>query len=306
MSFIDSIKHILGISTTDEPDNSAGYQQPEQRDSYTAPVPELADTATDEPITVSEEVMHQIFSKVVEVTNAALPSYLSGSVDPAKQKKFLYDSLDSSVKDYLRELDRKSQEKCMSLWKSERDELRKQMETLKQRAADLETRRTEINEQRLSSDRQRRALSERVHDLESKVMGLEAEKEQYEIEHRGLINKAKVASVYESDMESMREELEKLRKQTSEKSIKEEIEKLNSEIESLRNENSRLNNTCEAAKVKSEMSDAMLSELQKRASESQQVAKDSDKRIEQLQDELANKDAKIADLEKEVSDRDAA
>lgn len=123
------------------------------------------------PITVSEEVMHQIFSKVVEVTNAALPSYLSGSVDPAKQKKFLYDSLDSSVKDYLRELDRKSQEKCMSLWKSERDELRKQMETLKQRAADLETRRTEINEQRLSSDRQRRALSERVHDLESKVMG---------------------------------------------------------------------------------------------------------------------------------------
>ncbi len=65
----------------------------------------------------------------------------------------------------------------------------------------------------LSAERQKRALSERVHDLESKVLKLEADCEQYDLEKKSLMNKLKVASVKEDDIEAMRNENQDLRLQ---------------------------------------------------------------------------------------------
>lgn len=304
MSFLEKLKNAFGIGVYDEPGDDMPEEMLVPADiTVNDTAPNLADADT--TIEVSHEMMLKIFEKVVEVTNSAIPSYFKQSVDSDRQKKFLYDALDTSVKDYLKALDEKSQAKCMAVWQKERDELRSQMESLKQRAADLETKRMEMNEQKLSGDRQRRALSERVHDLESKVMQLEAEKEQYEIENRGLINKAKVASVYEADNEAMKQELDMLRKTASTEKVREEIDKLTKEINYLKSENAKLTESCEAAKVKDEMSESMLNSLQKRASESQQNAKDLDKKIECLEDDLAVKNAQIDDLMKQINEKDA-
>lgn len=304
MSFFKKLQNALGFGGDNETDDN----MPDVEVSATTitvnnATPDLADADT--TIEVSQDMMLKIFERVVEVTNTAIPDYFKQSVDAERQRKYLFDALDASVKDYLAALDEKSQAKCMAVWQKERDELRTQMENLKQRAADLETKRSEMNEQKLSSDRQRRALSERVHDLEAKVMKLEAEKEQFEIENRGLINKAKVASVFEADNEAMKQELDTLRKSASGEKVREEIDKLNQEINYLKAENAKLTESCEAAKVKDEMSESMLNNLQKRASESQQNVKDLDKKIEQLEDDLAVKDAQIADLMNQINEKNA-
>lgn len=304
MSFFRKLQNALGFGGDEEIDDGL----PEMPDTSESPVirdtmPDLADADT--TIEVSHDMMIRIFDKVVEVTNTAIPDYFKHSVDTERQKKFLFEALDSSVKEYLKALDEKSQAKCMAVWQKERDDLRSQMENLKQRAADLEAKRSEMNEQKLSSDRQRRALSDRVHDLEAAVMKLEAEKEQFEIENRGLINKAKVASVYEADIDSMRQELETLRRTASGEKAKEEMDKMNQEINYLKAENTKLSEACEAAKVKDEMSESMLNSLQKRASESQQNAKDLEKKIEQLEDDIALKEAQIADLMNQINEKNA-
>ncbi len=301
MSFLKKIKNALGIGTYEESDPLV--TTPENEILVNEAAPNLADADT--VIEVSPEIMKKIFEKVVEVTNTAIPAYFKQSVDTERQKKYLYDALDASVKEYLVALDEKSQAKCMAVWQKERDELRTQMETLKQRAADLESQRSEMNEQKLSGDRQRRALSERAHDLEVKVMQLEAEKEQYEIENRGLINKAKVASVYESDMEAMKQELDMLRKTASTEKVRDEIDKLNQEINYLKAENTKLTESCQAAKVKDEMSESMLNNLQKRASESQHNVKELEKKIEELEKEEQVKKAQIDDLTKQLDEKNA-
>lgn len=402
MSFLKKIKSALGLSSEQEYDDP-----PLVIEKMPTEPPKIE---TDEPLEVHEDIMINIFDKVVEVTNESLPGYLSESVNAEKQKKYLFDALDQSVKQYLADLDAKSQAKCMALWQSERDELNLQMQTLKQRAADLEARRNEVNEQKLSSENQRRALTERVKVLEAKVLSLEAEKEQYEIENRGLINKVKVVQVYESDMEAMRLELEQLRAAVSPEAAAEEVGKLQSEIAALQeeitrlrngstesqnendrlrgnidglntengnlqskiaglqteikglqnnngkltneiaalqneidgmqNDNSKLTNeitglqneitglkdnngklrneiaglrhhnvtlteSCEAAKVKSGMSDAMIKDLQKRTSELVQTVKEAEQTHAELSDELAVKDAKIADLHQIIEEKDA-
>ncbi len=347
MSFIKKIKTALGIGSDVEIDDNPPL---EIANLPTAP-PQID---TDQPIEVSEEMMMKIFDKVVEVTNSSLPGYLASSVNADKQKKFLYDALDQSVKQYLAELDAKSQAKCMALWQNDRDELNRQMESLKQRAADLEVKRNEVNEQKLSSENQRRALTERVRVLEETVLKLEAEKEQYEIENRGLINKAKVAQVYETDMENMRQEIEMLRASVSPEAASEEIEKLQNEISRQQTEITRLGNeiesleqvnddlketndnlteengnlaqanedlaqenknlaeandnmkeSCEAAKIKTGMSDVMLKDLQKRTAELVQTVKEAEQTTADLTDELAVKEAKIADLTQIIEEKEA-
>lgn len=306
MSFFDKIKSVFGLETYEDELIQDGIapeevSQPQQFDYNNKP--SVADPAM--PLTASPEVVAKIFDKVVEITNSAIPAYFANSVNAERQKKYLYDALDQSIKDYLTSLEVEAQKKCKALWQKERDELKIEMNNLKQRTREVESKRSELNEQKLSADRQRRALSERVHDLESKVIQLEAEKEQYEIENRSLINKAKVANVFEADNETLRKELEQLKKQMSGEIADDENNRLKDEVTHLREQITQLNDAVEAAKVKDEMGNAMVNDLQKRASDSQQTAKDLNAKVEQLTQEISLRDAQIADLKKEVADRDA-
>ncbi len=312
MSFKSKLKSWFGYGNDQEYDDNP----PEEIAQLPSTAPHID---PEEPIEVPEEMMMKIFDKVVEVTNASLPGYLSSSVNAEKQKKYLYDSLDQSVKKYLAELDSRAQAKCMALWQNDRDELNRQMETLKQRAVELEAKRNEVNEQKLSSENQRRALTDRVRVLEETVMKLEAEKEQYEIENRGLINKAKVVQVYETDMESMRQELEMLRASVSPEAESAEVEKLQGEIgqlheniaklekdiTSLQEDNSKLQESIDASKMKTGMSDVMINDLQKRTAELQQTVRDSEKNKAELNEIVAVKDARIADLNLIIEEREA-
>lgn len=158
------------------------------------------------PVEVDPAQVHAIFQRVIEVFNNTLPEFLSRSVDPEKQRKYLYDCLDNSMKNYLAELQQRAADYCAAQWQAERDRLKDESDQLRKRADELEAKKSALADKQLSTDRQKRALSERVRDLEDQIVKLEAEKEQLDIENKCMINKAKAASVLEEEIEGLRQE----------------------------------------------------------------------------------------------------
>lgn len=205
MSFFGKLASIFGMGAIDEEleDSPSAVVSPAQQKAENAqPKP-----AHERPLAVDKEQADAIFEKVVEMFNASLPGFLAKSVDPEKEKKCLYDALDASMREYLESLRGLADENAKAAWQAEHDRLLAESEALKKKASDLEGAKSDIKDKQLSAERQRRALSERVRDLEEQVLKLEAEKEQYEIENKCMVNKAKASAVLEAEIEDLRAQM---------------------------------------------------------------------------------------------------
>jgi len=146
-----------------------------------------------------DDVREAIFTRVLDVFNGALPDFLARSVDPDAQRRLLYESLDQGLKDYLARIGADADSRCEARWSAEQASLRGEMEELKRKAEHVEHERAELRERQLSADRQKRALSDRLKDLENQVGRLEAEREQFDLENKSLMNKLKVVAVQHPD-----------------------------------------------------------------------------------------------------------
>ncbi len=242
-----------------------------QADEAALPVPTVEPSG---PVEIDPAQVDAIFQRVVEVFNNALPDFLAKSVDPEKQRKYLYDSLDNSMRNYLADVQQRASDYCATQWQTERDRLKDEAAQLRRHADELEAKKSAMTDKQLSTDRQKRALSERVRDLEEQVVKLEAEKEQLDIENKCMINKAKAASVFEA------------------------------EIEELRQENVRLNAARQAMDVRSDINDAMGSEFKRQAAEATAEIKALKEKLKSFEDNLAGKEARIADLSHETQIKD--
>lgn len=276
------------------------------------------DLEIDAGLQLDDARISEIFQKVIDVFNDSLPGFLKASVDSDKQKKYLYESLSSSLKSYLSDIEEEARSHGMAILNDEREEQNKQIEKLKLRAAELEKKRNELNDLHLSDGRQKRALSERVRDLEKQVIELEAEREQLNIENKSLVNRIKVTNVLESDIENMREELDKLRSNQQLDKLEEEISTLNAdnaalkdkianlidEINNLEDVIKKKDEALETVKVKDEMGGAMLNDLQKLASEANKKLKEAENRISDLTDENSRKDEQLDTLKKQIAEKE--
>lgn len=157
-----------------------------------------------------DEVTARIFEHVIAVFNESLPDFLQKSVDPERERKMLYEALSDDIKAHLKRLEGSVNDRINESWRSEREKMQAEVKTLTQNAKDIEAKRNELKTQQLSSERQKRAMNERIHDLERRLLASEAEKEQIELENKSMLNKVKVAQVYEKDMEEMRAMIEQL------------------------------------------------------------------------------------------------
>lgn len=54
-------------------------------------------------------------------------------------------------------------------------------------------------------------MTERIHELEKRILAVEAEKEQLELEIKSMVNKVKVAQVYEKDIEELQQQIEDMK-----------------------------------------------------------------------------------------------
>ncbi|MGM9851797.1 MAG: hypothetical protein ACI306_06615 [Muribaculaceae bacterium] len=228
MSFINKLKRGFGFGIDDndplyadaddtpqKPDASALTDASASGAAAVAPAVSAA-----EPPTMSDDVRCAIFDHVVKVFNEAQPAFIREALDPEAQKHFIMQSLDQSIKDYLDMLTLRAQQSCEQQWLGEHNNLVAEMDALRNKTREIEAQRSEIQQRQLSADRQKRALADRVHDLEAQVAHLEAEREQFDLENKSLVNKLKVANFHSEEADA----------------LKAQIDSLNAEITTLRND----------------------------------------------------------------------
>ena len=318
MSFFRNIKRLFGFGSEVD-DEIYSDEIPEETPSSATPnLPDSTPAYTNAQGDIDPNITRQIFARVVEIVNQSLPAFFAESVDPEKQKQFLFDSLDASVKEYIASLDDAAMQRNTAIWHAEREKIKTDMDALRARAKDLEDKRSELKEKQLSADRQRRALSERVHDLEAQILKLEAEIEQLHLENTSLLNKMKVAAVYEQELNDLRQRTSTSAQQPDPeaeaqiKSLKSRIDSLEKELRATADERDLANKRAgeseeamKAAKIKSDMADKMLSDIRNQSAEKTAIIDEKDQIIAQRDKTIAEKDAIIAEKDIVLADKDA-
>lgn len=284
MSFFRKIRHAFGF------EDDTIFDIDDNTDETEACVPAITVDASVQPEENSDaipgDVREAVFAHVVTVFNEALPDFLAKSVDPEAQKKVLYDKLDQGLKDYLARIGADADARCRSRWASEHDALRSEMEALRGKAEQVEHERADLKQRQLSADRQKRALSDRLKDLESQVANFEAEREQYELENKSLLNKLKVVAVQCPDVLDGAQ----LPPETPTGPSQEQYDELEAE-------NARMREALSLAAERQEMADAMAADLRKRLKVASQEVEDLQaitNEVKQVEKAIAERDATLA------------
>lgn len=136
-----------------------------------------------------------IFSGVIELLNRELPPYLRENLNEDGQKRYILENIDASLRNYIKNVGEAEKKKVEKSRDSEREKIKKSFEGLKERLHTAEEQLSKESEKTLSAERQKRAMALRIRDLESRISTLEAEKEQYDLENRSLLNKLRVVEV---------------------------------------------------------------------------------------------------------------
>ena len=261
------------------------------------------------PIEIDRSKADMIFERVVAVFNEALPTFLRDSVDAGTQRKKLYDGLDESLKQYIDSISIEAQRRCEAHWSAEQAAMRSEMDSLRLKAKEIEQQRFDIKQQQLSSDRQKRALTDRLHDLEAHIGRLEAEREQFDLENKSLLNKLKVAGVHESENETLQQMLtdaqtEILRLRSGDNAAAAQDDARVAELEA---GNAALTEQLEAAAEKDRIATEMLNDLQSKASAAREENEKLQARIENLQKKLEEAETyknEVAEISKQIEQVD--
>lgn len=344
MALFKNIKRAFGFSVEvddlDLEESSDDYSSKNKSDNSTVITESQSqkDEVTEKEEAQVEKIRNAIFDGVVELFNKSMPDFIKSSIDEEAQKNYIFNSLDASVKNYIENIASDARRRCETKWNNERARTQNEMASMKAQLKELEESKNEWKRQQLSVERQKRALSDRLHDLENQVASLEAEKEQYDLENKSLINKLKVSGVKEDDVENLRQEVERLQKELAAarenspasegiETNNEELEQKDAEIKRLKERLSALESmaqgidstekinelekqvaelTTELGAAKEELSQArseleIASEIQTEIEKFETLKKKKDERITELQAENISKSETIESLNKEIS-----
>lgn len=256
--------------------------------------------------TGSEDMRNAIFEHVVEVFNKALPDFLARSVDPEAERKLLFDSLDQGLKDYIGRLAVDSDRRCEERWNDEQIQLRVEIDKLRQKGEQMEAERTSLKERQLSAERQKRALSNRLKDLEMQVERLEAEREQFDLENKSLLNKLKVMAVQNPETADVLRDTG---------FTVENVDELQRKLKEIEKENATLREQLEQAAERQTLSDSICADLRKRLAAAnkdvedlqaiteqvaivQQAIEERDQTITSQREKIGRLKARVEELEK--------
>ncbi len=307
MSFFNSFARFLGFGSDNDDDqvlsdNTVDKEQPESGSNANDSKPSSADNETHTPtpsLIFDHEMSTAILDGVLRVFNASLPDFLQRSIDPQAQKKALADALDDSIRQYIASLEAEAEKIAGARLRNESEAARAESERLRKEMERLEQQKTQIREQQLSSDRRRRALQDRVKDLEEQVATIEADREQFQLENRSLLNKIKLADVQPGVIEDLQKEIEHL-KSSENNSDREHIGELTHELDKTKEQLQQASQTIEQlTKERNEtnagvqMSKQMYTELQEQLTGERQ-------HCDELTAQLDNERQKTASVQKEL------
>lgn len=244
------------VSTNNHQDESTTYSANTQQSAATENAEERL-----------KKMQLKIFDGVVELFNMSLPDFLKSSLNVEAQKQYIFDSLDKSLRSYIINISAEARQMSEAQWDKERSKIMAEMIEIKSKCRDLESTRDDWKRQQLSAERQKRALSARLHDLEVQVASLEAEKEQYDLENKSLVNKLKVSNLKDVDVEALQDEIGRLQAALQEARNSSVSFGVESAIVAEKDaEINKLQSQIEQLKVKGEMADAMINDLNEKAS----------------------------------------
>lgn len=308
MTFINKIKQVFGFAETDieqelSDDFPSAVVTPLKRnnDYERADLTQSVEKITPEPVlSVEPEIMpDEMFDSVVKFFNESLPPYLRDNLDTEKQRRQLYDTLSDASKSYIARLHERATRETEQRWADNQSTLRKEMEAIQTRAQQIEEQSVELKNLKLSAERQKRALSERVHELEAKIAAFDAEREQYELENKSLINKLRSSSVQEDDMKALRDDNMQLREQIrllksavntdstgTDAATAQDLDKLQAENQILSDDKKQLLDDIALLKKKCEIADTMINDLNHRVTVTRQSLSDREAEVASLKAEF--------------------
>ncbi len=267
MSFFDSMRRFFGLDNeynTDElndsdisaetSDSNPQADENPQDSALTTDLNGNENAALPPRPAVDPDMRARIFDGVVAIFNQALPDFLSKSVDPARQSELISQSLDASLSEYLDNLSAETTRYVEATLKNAADSAKREADRLRRDMETLEQQRASIREQQLSAERRRRALADRVQDLESQLASAEAEREQFDLEKKSMLNKIKLADVQPGIIEELQREIEKLKSEQGQPD--------NTELEKTRAELAEARAALEQQKEHAENSQSMYNDLQ--------------------------------------------
>lgn len=312
MALLNKLKCAFGFGSNDDdeiiaddPDASKGVSVAKDavNNAYTVPQPKI-EINLDE-----DEALSAIFEHVVSTFNKSLPDFLSKSVDEQAERKYLYDSLSSDLKQYLSSIAERTQQQCQDSWSADKERLQENVRELETKARNIEEKREELSQKQLSVERQKRALSDRVHDLEKQLMTYEAEREQFQLENKSLVNKLKVASVNEKDIDAMRDEITRLQEELNEARKKnlmpkedgssEAVVDRSEEIKALEDKVKFLEAELESAKTAEHRSsdlEGKIAELESKLNEANEKETRANEELELLKSKVDDADAVMKEM----------
>ncbi|MDE5688811.1 MAG: hypothetical protein K2I18_09365 [Paramuribaculum sp.] len=313
MSLIHSLKRAFGLSEDyDTEDEIAVGDDAEAFQTYTPePQPQKPPVKQIDSTALSAD----IFESVVALFNESQPEFIKKCLATDAQKAYILESIDAAVRQRLDAAIQNARLHGQCLWEEERMRLDCEVETLKKEKKALEQNREESKTARLSAERQKRALTERVHDLETQILNLSAEKEQYILENRSMLNKLRVASLTGgADSEEIAEKIAELtsRAEAAESELKAANERAQESAAQQTPDNADADIAAAKDAVKNDIIAALLKkygDLQSRANKadmeldsaladikSLMTLKDEVQRVQEIIDK---KDARIAALKRE-------
>lgn len=334
MNAINFLRNIFGIDN-DESENekfdnaTTPYINPFKKETATEPAEESADNGVEESadmeITLDSRLNDEITEKIIEMINAGLPEYIKNCIDQKAEKEYLGKLFNDTFDRYTSQIKSTIISKAQSQWQSDRINLEQQSHTLGNQIAEGKAKINELREKIASLERQKASLSERSKQQESKIATAEAERDQFQLECKGLMNKLKVQSFSEQELDSIKSENAKLNAELAElrnaAKQKQEIAEgkedaiaklqqeceikdadisylqaqtkdLESEINRLTNENAILSENCkdlEKAKSLAEALQQKESELSQKITTQQQLIAERDSEISRLSTSISEK-----------------
>lgn len=301
MSVISSIKKAFGFADEyDEDDIDRMIERESSAESHSSEalnhdtVSSADDTSPEQNL---NELPGEIFDAVIELFNATQPEFVRECLNQDDQRRYLMTRIDSSLRQKLKTQTEAAIEHGRQQWIDEKRRMAQEVEKLKSDYHSLKQQREEFQNAQLSASRQKRALTDRIHDLENQVNTLEAEKEQYQLENRSMLNKLRVANVKNSsDDPEAEERLQSLAQEnvTLQDSLKEATEKISTLSEQL-------------SKAQEQRSDelspeyqAMMEEMEQQLEKFEDIKKAKDAKIAELNSQLKESKAKVQEADSEI------
>ena len=253
MSAFNFLKNVFGFSNeeyTDKEQNEyTPYINPFKKEEDNNPESDTGGTPPQNEeqnveISIDKSLDEEIVVKITDILNAGLPDYIKKFIDLEAEKNYVRQSFGKAFEKYTTEIKEEISIKAKSQWQADRINLEQQAVTLGNQIAELKAKNDELRNRITSLDRQRNTLKEQLAQADNKAATAEAEREQFQLECKSLINKLKVSSVNEETVNSLKEENDTLYKEKN--TAEAEIAKLKEALKSKSEENTSLSEKLQA------------------------------------------------------------